>query len=257
VRAARPTSTWTSSRLPSRRHQRACTPAQPSASPAERERLSSSQAGPEPLPHARLDGSHSGPGWTEVAFVQPGWTQATSRTRAGRKPRPPTRSQGRQARTRAPSPLPSRRRERACTAARPPPPPRKRAQPCQAGGGLRRRATLEHDDVAVGDSPHFHPCLSRGRPPRRRCTSRPSHPSTRSPLLPPTRRVRQYQRDSRPVPWTRGTLVQPGRTDAPPVQPSGSRLRPGPLDERDIRPAWPDRCATRPTGRAGTGEPAD
>ena len=47
-------------------------------------------------------------------------------------------------------PLPSRRRGRACTAAQPSATTTANDQPCQAGGGFRRCANLDHDDAAAG-----------------------------------------------------------------------------------------------------------
>src|SRR3954452_1312799 len=57
-----------------------------------------------------------------------------------------------------------RRQERACTAAQPSATTTENDQPCQAGGGFRRCATLDHDGATVEDSPHFHPLLELRTP---------------------------------------------------------------------------------------------
>src|SRR3954452_1138620 len=57
-----------------------------------------------------------------------------------------------------------RRQERAGTAAQPSATPRQNDQLCQAGGGFRRCATLDHDGAAAGDSPHFPPLLELRTP---------------------------------------------------------------------------------------------
>src|SRR4051795_239936 len=57
-----------------------------------------------------------------------------------------------------------RRPERACTAAQPSATTTENDQPCQAGGGFRRCATLDHDGATVEDSPHFHPLLEPRTP---------------------------------------------------------------------------------------------
>src|SRR4051795_7161283 len=57
-----------------------------------------------------------------------------------------------------------RRPERACTAAQPSATTTENDQPCQAGGGFRRCATLDHDDATAGDSPHFPPLFELRTP---------------------------------------------------------------------------------------------